>query len=477
MKSIAGIFLLLFFTACSTINHHKIGEPFSGAGHVGTYEAPLLSSNIHDYPSWIMVYASLVYIPIYTGIDAVGSFTADALIFPIDYLYMDTYHEHKEYEHALHDRKAYDFTIRHYSAGDYKEEYPLHTAVILADLNKTRLLLEQGYDIDTPDRFRHTPIEYALKMQNGPLIKSLKERGADTHMLFIDWIDQEIPLQTLKSIMPEHLDDAIYADLPLMNKAVSARRADIVRYFIARGDVGLNTPYPSIRTALHTASYNETPMHTVVRENDTEIAGLLIAAGAYINATTDKSSGNYLEGDTPYSLARFDTQRSAMLTLLKAHDAQRYEMDYLQKRHLKALKRLQAYPLTSTPLQRIHNGTITLDRGAHRMWEHQIDLSKPRKWKENNLYCESLRLGGFDDWYMPFEDDIERLADHMEYKEHFDTSLQKPIALNALEVADDGHVTSMRRYDQENDKIDDTHFYSREFPFFTSVTRCTRIAL
>lgn len=56
------------------------------------------------------------------------------------------------------------------------------------------------------------------------------------------------------------------------------------------------------------------------------------------------------------------------------------------------------------------DGTIT-DNATGRMWQHADDGYR-REWPEALAYCESLELGGHDDWYLPNSKELQSIVDY-----------------------------------------------------------------
>ena len=130
---------------------------------------------------------------------------------------------------------------------------PLAGAVVQAQVDVVRLLLEKGADPNIPNKNGLTPLEHACGRDQAAgmaLAELLVARGA--------------------AVNPTNKTDW---RIPLLEWAISSDNAELVKFLIEHGaDVKAKSPN------------GDTPLHTAADRGDMEIAELLVACGADVNA-------------------------------------------------------------------------------------------------------------------------------------------------------------------------------------------------
>jgi putative CocE/NonD family hydrolase len=124
-----------------------------------------------------------------------------------------------------------------------KQIYPFHQAAADGDIERVKLLLSKGADINTKDEKENTPLHYAAETGKKGLVKLLVEAGADVNA----------------------------GTLTPLSAAVGNDHTAVAEYLIERG-ADVNTPE------------GWTPLQGVPYTSSIEMAELLIAKGADINA-------------------------------------------------------------------------------------------------------------------------------------------------------------------------------------------------
>ena len=159
----------------------------------------------------------------------------------------------------------------------------LHDAILNANLERVRLLVEQGADKDMGDSYGQTPLYYASNEGRLDVVLYLVEQGAS-----LDKVDKHGWTPLFGAIYGGHLEVARY----LLEQGANRDKVD---------------------------KKGMTPLHHAADYGRLEIAMLLMSYGADLNARTN-------EGNSPIDLATTEEIKQAI------RDEPRRRMDHGHKR-------------------------------------------------------------------------------------------------------------------------------------------------
>ena len=96
---------------------------------------------------------------------------------------------------------------------------------------------------------------------------------------------------------------------------------------------------------------------------------------------------------------------------------------------------------------RVDNKDIVIDKSTNLMWQDNIDANTTLKsWIDSIKYCESLNLGGYNDWRLPNVNELESIIDY---------NSSNPAISNIFKyVASDFYWTSSSVYNYNKNAID-----------------------
>ncbi|MFC1781263.1 ankyrin repeat domain-containing protein [Planctomycetota bacterium] len=192
----------------------------------------------------------------------------------------------------------------------------LHKAALRGDILRLQSLLNEGADINIPDEFGITPIEYALAAGQNDMVNFFIENGVDLnrnsswmgrsilHLAaragLIDivqiLIDREVPLDTLSAY-----------GTPLHEAAMGGHK-DIVELLLSEG-IPIDSADRSGRTPLYRAIY----------KNHVDIVQLLIDKGTDVNPSGYSDTPLYIASINGYAeLANLLRQNGAKMTMREA---------------------------------------------------------------------------------------------------------------------------------------------------------------
>jgi hypothetical protein len=96
---------------------------------------------------------------------------------------------------------------------------------------------------------------------------------------------------------------------------------------------------------------------------------------------------------------------------------------------------------------RVDNKDIVIDTSTNLMWQDNIDANTTSKsWIDAIKYCESLSLGGYNDWRLPNVNELESIIDY---------NSSNPAISNIFKyVASEFYWSSTSAYNYNNNAID-----------------------
>jgi ankyrin repeat protein len=185
---------------------------------------------------------------------------------------------------------------------DSQNGTPLHAAAREGSAEVAALLLEHGAKVNALHK-GETPLARAIERRNRELAEVLLRAGADPNLGEAPLVYRAIEQRDadLVRLLLGKGADPNRGHMPTLYRAAESRDAALVRLLLAHKD----DP--------NRASGDVTPLHRAVRNGDTEIAETLIAAGANVNARSEKYG-------TPLRLAR-DRKVPGLAELLARHGA------------------------------------------------------------------------------------------------------------------------------------------------------------
>jgi ankyrin repeat protein len=162
-------------------------------------------------------------------------------------------------------------------ARDRRGRTPLFLALWNGHASVARLLVASGADVNAMDRRGYTPLLCAFRCDNGDMAALLIERGAA-----VDVWSRMLPPEPV--VGPPRMPlPFVYKNRPLHYAAFGYKK--VVELLLAKG--------------AHVNVQNDeqvTPLHEAVSQGHRDVAGLLIDNGADINAAT-------IDGRTPMDIA------------------------------------------------------------------------------------------------------------------------------------------------------------------------------
>jgi len=302
--------ILLFLNACSTMQHHEIGDTYSGLSKVGERDKGSYGPNgaIGVGALFIPVIDGLYYV-VYLPVDVVFTATADTLLYPIDLLMHESYIKHQAYKEAARNQDI-DYAIKHYKLGEYKGKEPLISAV----LNENNCSQVQKYikgDIDRTDAFGYTALSYAIKDNRlaclSPLVKQSDLREFD----FASLASKDINTSILPYLIEKGLDINVEDEqksTPLI-KAVKNANTKLLTSLLELGadvNVSDNRGFSPLMYAVETknkaifdqlmkaktpvdisSEHGETALMLAIKKQEPDFAARLINEGADLNLKND----------------------------------------------------------------------------------------------------------------------------------------------------------------------------------------------
>ena len=175
-------------------------------------------------------------------------------------------------------------------AGCIGSDESLHSAVSRGNIERVRMLVERGADLNAEGMYGRTPLYYAALCGQSNIVDYLLDKGADPTK-GASWKGHNTPLHvaafeghvSIVAALIEHgvkvdlLDDAQQTPL---HEAAWHGQPDVVRYLISQG-ADVNAKDKSGHTPL--VSSGRVSLSTKYTQHDSEIAALLVEAGADVN--------------------------------------------------------------------------------------------------------------------------------------------------------------------------------------------------
>ena len=378
------VILLFILGGCSTMNHHKLGHYYSGVDRVGEYSRPSYGPNG-------AIGVGALFIPVidgfrvvvYNPIDFIFSGTADTVMLPLDLAYHDSVKaKEKKAEALAHGNQSY--AIPRYVAGEYILEEPLITAICKDDYNMTKnIITESPHLLEREDKFRHMPMDYAIRMHHFTLVDLLIEEGVPNDLLYLQVISNSVDYDIFKNLLETDVKEHDLFETPALAYAVESNRSNIVALLLEQEDVNINTARYSY------GSEEGTVLMTAVLKNNYEVVKQLIDAGIYLNAEdargyTAHQYTKYVRGDT-----------TAIVKLLQQA----------------GVKKNQALPFFPRNERfRDSESSVVEDRTEGLIFEDTRFLyrSVGERYKRDDFtyeeaknYCENSTHAGYDDWKIP----------------------------------------------------------------------------
>jgi len=95
-------------------------------------------------------------------------------------------------------------------------------------------------------------------------------------------------------------------------------------------------------------------------------------------------------------------------------------------------------------------GDIVKDSVTKLEWQDD-NITDTMEWQEAIEYCESLELGGYDDWRLPNINELKTIIDRSRYN---------PAIISAFEHTSSGNYWSSTTYEDYHDFAWNVYFYS-----------------
>lgn len=224
--------LSLLQSGCSTLDHHKIGKPYSGVeatkSKKRTYYGPNGPIGVGALFTPIV---SFGYTFIYFPIDFVFSAVADTLLLPVDLVQSDSYKKKVKIEDAIQ-RRDIDFAIKMYKTGEYTNKYPLIESIVQGE--DCSRIKRYSLQIDLVDDFEFTPLDYALKTGHTQCLPMLATQSNFSH-LDISNIPSARAMRILLELgFPINIYDKRYKSTPLL-KVIKKSNNSIALELIKQG--------------------------------------------------------------------------------------------------------------------------------------------------------------------------------------------------------------------------------------------------
>lgn len=175
---------------------------------------------------------------------------------------------------------------------------PLHIASSYGDVNKVKLLLEQGFDVDIPNDRDETPLYLACKNEHTQIVKLLLEHGANPNAkkycgktpIFAACKDNYVDVAKL--LLKYGADVNVTSNrniTPLLElctgwEATYDKNLELVKLLLDHG-ANVNPKY---------CEDYATPLFSAVKNNSYKVAILLVENGANPNTTLPDYSSKYI---------------------------------------------------------------------------------------------------------------------------------------------------------------------------------------
>ena len=212
---------------------------------------------------------------LFIGLISILSCVCYASVDPEDYFYDE---EINRFEEMF---KSDDIDLEYLSSDRCNV---LHYAAMTGDLDRVKLLLEKGADVNLADKYDRTPLHFAASSDNLELVKYLVEQGADVNAK-----DNEESSVLHEAAFSRNLELVKYlveqgADInakddegsSILHRAAHSGSLELVQWLIQQG-FDVNTKRNDGHSILHEAVFSR----------NLELVQWLVEQGADINAKTD----------------------------------------------------------------------------------------------------------------------------------------------------------------------------------------------
>jgi len=160
----------MLITACSSLQNHKLGNPYSGVRQVkGLTSSKLSGPNSFSSGQVMLIPINIIYIPV----DAIFSAVADTIILPIDLIKIN---KGKGEEDATN---YIPYTQEFIDINGTKELIRIsHTYYVENRIKKVQTLVQNGASINYKDSTEHTSLEYFVQYNDRKCSEILLKAGA-----------------------------------------------------------------------------------------------------------------------------------------------------------------------------------------------------------------------------------------------------------------------------------------------------------
>jgi len=85
--------------------------------------------------------------------------------------------------------------------------------------------------------------------------------------------------------------------------------------------------------------------------------------------------------------------------------------------------------LTAGSFSRDDTKEVVIDSAANLMWQDDSDAKTVTKtWEDAIDYCETLTLGGFDDWHLPNRNELKSIVDYSRVNPAIDPTFRNVVS-------------------------------------------------
>ncbi|MHA2315150.1 MAG: ankyrin repeat domain-containing protein [Candidatus Hermodarchaeia archaeon] len=218
------------------------------------------------------------------------------------------------------------------NAKDEQARTPLHCAVLGDRKNVAELLISKGADVNSKDNDGQTPVEFAVRGNHKEVVKLLIAKGAKISLNVAAYVGDLAKVKSfIENGTPVNIADK--TGFTPLHAAIGSGRKDIVEFLIGRGanvnandeknrtplDYAVSEGYKNVAEYLIAKGANINPsqvekrwppLHSAVYERHKDIAELLIAKGASVNAVD-------VSGYTPLHYAVCSKDKNSIKLLVK----------------------------------------------------------------------------------------------------------------------------------------------------------------
>ncbi|WP_419247334.1 ankyrin repeat domain-containing protein [Wolbachia endosymbiont of Rhagoletis indifferens] len=261
-------------------------------------------------------------------------------------------HSIKHMMHEYDQWKKCGFDINYVFKDSPKEFTLLHFAVNFGDINVTKLLLEEGADIDIKDQNKNTSLHLAASNGHTDTVKLLMEKGSDLSV-----VDKEGNTS--------------------LHLAASNGHTDIVKLLVEKGS-DLSAVNKNGDTLLHLAASN----------GHTDIVKLLVEKGSDLSAVNKN-------GDTPLNIAFYNNHTKIVKCLMEEEPRMKEVVEHLVRCVVESKTHKLLKGSTSLHLAAIYDCTeiveSLLEKGKNPL-SKDIDSKTPRELATDENLVQIFRV-------------------------------------------------------------------------------------